>query len=92
MTGRQNNREQEENPEQAERVILIGISTGEDTDAEESLEELGELARTAGAVVAGQILQKREAAHPGTYIGKGKLQEVLALAGASGATGILCDD
>lgn len=75
-----------------EQVILIGVCTGEETEAEESLEELGELARTAGAEVAGQILQKREAVHPGTYIGRGKIQEVQALAGACGATGVLCDD
>lgn len=45
-------------------------------DMEESLDELGELAATAGAAVAGRIIQNREAVHPGTYIGKGKIEEV----------------
>ena len=92
MTDGQGKEEQKGNPGQAEKVILVGVSTGEQDDAEESLEELGELAATAGALVAGRILQKREAVHPGTYIGRGKIQEVLELAASSGAAGILCDD
>lgn len=48
-------------------------------DMEESLDELGELAATAGAAVAGRIIQNREAVHPGTYIGKGKIEEVKGL-------------
>ena len=92
MTDGQGKEEQKGNPGQAEKVILVGVSTGEQDDAEESLEELEELAATAGALVAGRILQKREAVHPGTYIGRGKIQEVLELAASSGAAGILCDD
>ena len=56
-----------ENQEQEEKVLLIGVST-QDEDMEASLDELGELADTAGAVVLGRVIQNREAAHPGTYI------------------------
>ena len=56
-----------------ERVILIGVQTGEDEDVAASLDELEELARTAGAVTVGKVIQNREAVHPGTYIGKGKI-------------------
>mgnify|MGYP002663320763 CR=1 FL=1 len=59
---------------------------------EESLDELGELAATAGAAVAGRIIQNREAVHPGTYIGKGKIEEVKGLLYALDANGVICDD
>ena len=59
---------------------------------EASLDELGELADTAGAVVLGRVIQNREAAHPGTYIGKGKIEEVRLLAEELGADGVICDD
>ena len=81
-----------ENKEIEERVILIGVETGEGGDTEESLEELKELADTAGAVTAGRVIQKREAVHPGTYIGMGKIEEVRTLAAETGATGVICDD
>ena len=75
-----------------ERVILIGVQTGEDEDVAASLDELEELARTAGAVTVGKVIQNREAVHPGTYIGKGKIEEVAALMRAVDATGVICDD
>ena len=56
-----------------ERVILIGVSTSDGDDTEESLKELKELADTAGAETVGTVIQNREAVHPGTYIGKGKI-------------------
>lgn len=80
-----------ENQEQEEKVLLIGVST-QDEDMEASLDELGELADTAGAVVLGRGIQNREAAHPGTYIGKGKIEEVRLLAEELGADGVICDD
>ena len=61
--------------ETEERVILVGVQAGDGDDMNESLDELGELAATAGAVVAGRIIQNREAIHPATYIGKGKIEE-----------------
>lgn len=75
-----------------ERVVLVGVQTGENDHVEESLDELKELADTAGAVTVGKIIQNREAVHPGTYIGKGKIEEVRALVAAMDATGIICDD
>lgn len=80
-----------ENQEQEEKVLLIGVST-QDEDMEASLDELGELADTAGAVVLGRVIRNREAAHPGTYIGKGKIEEVRLLAEELGADGVICDD
>ena len=53
---------------------------------------LEELAQTAGAQTVGKIIQNREAIHPGTYIGKGKIEEVRSLVLAADATGIICDD
>ena len=75
-----------------ERVVLIGVQTGDNDNVEESLNELEELASTAGAVTVGKIIQNREAVHPGTYIGKGKIEEVRALVHAMNATGVICDD
>lgn len=81
-----------ENKEIEERVILVGISTGDGEDAEASLKELAELVKTAGAVSIDQIIQKREAAHPATYLGKGKMEEVKWRIWETEATGIVCDD
>ena len=75
-----------------DRVILIGVQADRGDDMEESLDELGELAATAGAAVAGRIIQNREAIHPGTYIGKGKIEEVKGLLYALDANGVICDD
>ena len=75
-----------------ERVILIGVQTEQDEDVEASLDELSELAETAGAETAAKIIQNREAVHPGTYIGKGKIQEVRSLLAALDANGVICDD
>ena len=75
-----------------ERVILVGVSTGEGDDTEQSLDELEELAKTAGAVTVGRVIQNREQIHPGTYIGTGKIAEVQQLAYEVEATGIICDD
>ena len=75
-----------------ERVVLVGVQTDDHDNVEESLDELKELASTAGAVTVGRIIQNRESVHPGTYIGKGKIEEVRALVYAMDATGIICDD
>ena len=74
-----------------ERVILIGVQL-EDDDTTKSLDELAELARTAGAETVGRIIQPREYAHPSTYIGKGKLDEARIMIDQMDATGIICDD
>lgn len=75
-----------------ERVILLGVSLQDDRETRESLEELEELAKTAGAVTVGMEIQNREAPHPGTYIGKGKIQEVKEKILETDATGVICDD
>ena len=75
-----------------ERVILVGIDTGNEDAANRSLDELSELAKTAKAAVVGRLIQPRESAHPGSYIGKGKLTELKDLIWETDATGIICDD
>ena len=75
-----------------EKVILVGVDTGGAESEESSLDELAELARTAGAQVAGRLIQARESIHPGTYIGKGKLSELKDLLWETDSTGIICDD
>lgn len=75
-----------------ERVVLVGVQVNDNEDTQESLEELSELAGTAGAETVGMIIQNRENVHPGTYIGKGKIEEVRTLVLAMDATGVICDD
>lgn len=78
--------------EEKERVILVGVSTSDQDDTRKSLDELAELAATAGAETAGRVIQSREQMHPATYIGKGKLTELKDLIWETEATGIICDD
>ena len=78
--------------EQQERVILFAASTNDSDDTEESVEELKELVKTAGAETVGTVIQNRENIHPGTYLGKGKIQELKEMVWESGATGVVCDD
>ena len=78
--------------DQEEKIILVGVATYEKDDTEKSLDELEELAKTAGAVTVAKVIQNREAVHPGTYIGKGKIAEVKEMILELGATGVVCDD
>ena len=78
--------------QETERVILVGVSQQDGDDAEDSVAELAELVETAGAVVVGTLIQKRENIHPGTYVGTGKVFELEELIEETGATGIVCDD
>lgn len=78
--------------EAKEQLLLVGVSEQDGDDAEDSLVELGELVTTAGAAVAGTLIQKRERMHPATYVGKGKVEEIRELLQTTGATGIVCDD
>ena len=78
--------------EQQERVILFAASTNDSDDTEESVEELKELVKTAGAETVGTVIQNRENIHPGTYLGKGKIQELKEMVWETGATGVVCDD
>lgn len=78
--------------DEQERVVLIGIDSGGDFGIDSCLDELEELAETAGARVVGRMVQKRGAIHSGHYFGKGKLEELKVYADELGATGIICDD
>ncbi|MGN0546482.1 MAG: GTPase HflX [Acutalibacteraceae bacterium] len=64
-----------ENKQEPEKAVLIAVDTGE-YDCEISLDELEELARTAGAEVIGRMWQKKEKPDPGTYLGTGRLEEL----------------
>lgn len=75
-----------------EKVILIAVSTGDGDGTKASVDELEELVKTAGAVTVDKMIQNRERVHPGTYLGKGKIQEVKERAWELGATGVVCDD
>ncbi len=78
---------------ETERVILVGIDTGDgEFDTESCLDELGDLAKTAGAEVVGRLIQKREAINRATYLGKGKIEELKNYIEMVEATGIICDD
>lgn len=78
--------------EEEERVILAAVETGDGDGSRLSLKELEELASTAGAVTVGTVIQNRENIHPGTYLGKGKLEELKEMIWERQATGIICDD
>ena len=58
-----------------ERVVLVGVSEQDGDDADDSLSELAELVKTAGATVVGTLIQRREKIHPGTYVGTGKVAD-----------------
>jgi len=79
--------------EQEERVILVAVDAdNSDEDTEKCLDELEELAKTAGAVTVGRVIQKRERVSAGFYVGSGKLDEIKTMINAFDATGIICDD
>ncbi len=82
-----------ETEKEMEKVILVGIDTGDNEfDTESCLDELGDLAKTAGAEVVGRLIQKREAINKATYLGKGKIEELKNYIEMVEATGIICDD
>ncbi len=74
-----------------DRVILLAVDTGGE-DAGQCLDELEELVKTAGGAVLGRVIQNREQIHPGTYFGKGKIDEVKELLWETEADGVVCDD
>lgn len=78
--------------QEKEKVILVGVELPGEGSMEDSLDELSELAATAGAVTVGRVIQSREQVHPGTYVGKGKIEEIKDLLWELEATGIICDD
>jgi len=82
-------------PERAYLVAVEARHRSQHTshwDTEASLEELGELVRTAGALVAGQAIQRLESPSPATYIGKGKVAEIKRERESSGYTMVVFDE
>lgn len=67
--------------EKKERAILVGVSlkSGKEHNFDTALREIQALAEAAGAEVVGTLMQSRERVHGGTYIGKGKLEELTHL-------------
>ncbi len=70
-----------ENKREKEKALLVSVDTGE-FDAEVSIDELEELAHTAGAEVLGKLIQKRERPEAATFVGAGKLAEIIAFCSA----------
>ncbi|WP_455949698.1 GTPase HflX [Eubacterium sp.] len=81
-----------ETKEELEKVILVAVATGDEDNAEESLDELEELVSTAGAVVAGRMIQNLEHINNATYIGSGKIKELKDLIWETEADAIICND
>lgn len=78
--------------EQKEKIIVVGVATSENDDTDKSLDELIELGQTAGVETVAKVIQNREKVHPGTYIGKGKIEEVRELVIKHKADTVVCDD
>ena len=78
----------------SERVFLIGVElkSREAADVRESLEELAELAQTAGGEILGHATQKLDTPNAATYIGKGKAEELAAAGRASDVDTVIFDD
>lgn len=80
-----------ENEEYIEKFILVAVDLGKE-DVDDSLDELEELTNTCGGEVVCRVIQPRESIHPGTYIGKGKIEELKEMIALYGADGIIADD
>lgn len=80
--------------EEQEVLILFAAQKKQydENEAWESLDELEELVKTAGAMTAAKVLQRVESINPGHYIGSGKVEEVRQMLAIHGATGVVCDD
>ena len=78
--------------DEKEKLILVGVASSANDDTEQSLDELCDLVDTAGEVVVGRVIQRREMIHPATYVGKGKIEEIKELLWETDADGIVCDD
>ena len=81
-----------DNREAEERVILVAVRKSDRENTEQSLDELCELASTAGAVTVARVIQNLDNFNPATYIGKCKIDEIKELIIEYEATGIICDD
>ncbi len=81
-----------ETEEKKEKVILVSACTTSEKEGIESLEELEELVKTAGAKPIGRVLQNLDRVNSATYVGSGKVEEIREIILESGADGIICDD
>ena len=81
-----------ENAERKERVILVVVHTGDERETRDSLGELQALAETADVETVTTVLQNRENPDPGTYIGKGKIEEIAGMLEMLEADAIITDD
>lgn len=85
------NRHTARRAEVRDRTILVGVTTGALSDAEESMAELAELAQSAGVLVQDKIIQRRSAIDPKTVLGRGKLDELIIRALQLGADMVVFD-
>jgi GTP-binding protein HflX len=77
----------------SEKAILVGVQLPDSSaDPRDPLGELASLTKTAGAQVVAQVVQKRAAIDPSTYVGKGKAEEIHKLANAHGADVVIFDN
>ncbi|MBP2331000.1 GTP-binding protein HflX [Kibdelosporangium banguiense] len=75
-----------------ERVVLVGVWTeGTAEHADASLTELARLAETAGSEVLEGLIQRRDRPDPATYVGSGKVEEIMQTVLATGADTVICD-
>ena len=81
-----------DNNELIEKVILFAVDLDNGENIEDNLDELEELVKTAGAVVVGRLIQKKEHVDTATYLGSGKTEELADMVVGTGATGVVCDD
>lgn len=78
--------------EMKERVVLFAVCTGDEAFTNHSLDELEELADTAGAETVGRLIQNLDHPQAQAYLGSGKIAELKEYAMSVGATGVICDD
>lgn len=83
---------EEQQNRELERVLLVGVDTGEEQNFEGSMEELKQLAKACYMEPVGTVIQRMEFVHKALYIGTGKVQEVRDAAQALDAQLILFND
>lgn len=88
-----------QNEDAVEKAILVGLETAQSRlenfsarDAEDSLNELEELAKTAGAIVLDKVLQKKQTQDSAYYVGKGKIEELSLMCQAMDVQLLIFDD
>ncbi|HNU10395.1 MAG TPA: GTPase HflX [Rubrivivax sp.] len=77
--------------ETAPHAVLVGVDLGGSVPFDETLDELAQLAESAGDVVVGRVLARRPAPDPALFVGRGKADEIKALVAATSAHGVIFD-